>query len=469
MVETRNDVDDGTEKQLTRYQMHNHLGSAAMELDTNAAVISYEEYHPYGTTAYQAKNTAIKSAAKRYRFTGMERDEESGLEYHSARYYIPWMARWLNGDPIGMGDGINVYSYCCNSPTRRIDKNGRQSGDAQEIMMAMMWDQMGAELSAMWTGVFGGSAYISPRTNVVQISPPSGGVGGVTGGVIREATFRIAPIEDNPTPSSLIGMEMGGGLVPVAGPANRLLTGESVIGLPTSRAWAGAELALDVFPFLWEARAASIEARMLSTETRMLSTDTRLLREADTFAHIGSSERRVGPSITNPTCRGDLCVADVGAHEANRYLTPGQSSITNTEFVEAAGRPVSRVEAPIENAGEANNFLEAGFEGLNSRGRTTRRVTATIPPDPRPRPGTYAALVRAKGGAHALHATVREEIIGTRYLSEKRFVTPSEAADIAADGGRVVERPVYATEFYDPQAGTCVMPSEEVTSYIRFQ
>ena len=28
MVETRNDVDDGTEKQLTRYQMHNHLGSA---------------------------------------------------------------------------------------------------------------------------------------------------------------------------------------------------------------------------------------------------------------------------------------------------------------------------------------------------------------------------------------------------------------------------------------------------------
>jgi RHS repeat-associated protein len=100
MIETRNDVDDGTEKHLVRYQLHNHLGSAALELDNTAQVISYEEYHPYGTTAYQAKNAAIRSAAKRYRYTGMERDEESGLEYHSARYYLPWLGRWLSGDPL---------------------------------------------------------------------------------------------------------------------------------------------------------------------------------------------------------------------------------------------------------------------------------------------------------------------------------------------------------------------------------
>ncbi|NUO08872.1 MAG: VCBS repeat-containing protein [Candidatus Brocadia sp.] len=100
MIETRNDVDDGTEKLLVRYQLHNHLGSAGLELDHTAQVISYEEYHPYGTTAYQAKNSAIKSAAKRYRYTGMERDEESGLEYHSARYYVPWLGRWLSCDPL---------------------------------------------------------------------------------------------------------------------------------------------------------------------------------------------------------------------------------------------------------------------------------------------------------------------------------------------------------------------------------
>ncbi len=62
--------------QTVRYQLHNHLGSASLELDDSARVISYEEYHPYGTTAFQAKNAEIKCAAKRYRYTGMERDEE---------------------------------------------------------------------------------------------------------------------------------------------------------------------------------------------------------------------------------------------------------------------------------------------------------------------------------------------------------------------------------------------------------
>ncbi|GMK37448.1 hypothetical protein PCCS19_05020 [Paenibacillus sp. CCS19] len=113
--------------QTVRYQLHNHIGSAALELDEAGEVISYEEYHPYGTTAFQAKNAEIKCAAKRYRYTGMERDEESGLEYHSARYYLPWLGRWLSADPIGIEDGINVYRYVRNNPINANDKNGKQS------------------------------------------------------------------------------------------------------------------------------------------------------------------------------------------------------------------------------------------------------------------------------------------------------------------------------------------------------
>ena len=138
MIETRNALDDGTEKHLVRYQLHNHLGSATLELDgsNDARVISYEEYHPYGTTAYQAKNASIKSTAKHYRYTGMERDEESGLSYHSARYYLPWLGRWLSADPDGIDAGINCYVFVLNNSIKFVDLSGT---DEHEFSSQVPW------------------------------------------------------------------------------------------------------------------------------------------------------------------------------------------------------------------------------------------------------------------------------------------------------------------------------------------
>jgi len=108
-----------------RYQYSNHLGSAAYELDSGTNIISYEEYHPYGTTSYQAMNASLGAPMKRYRYTGKERDEESGLYYHGARYYAPWLCRWSAADPIGIEDGLNVYAYCKGNPVILIDENGK--------------------------------------------------------------------------------------------------------------------------------------------------------------------------------------------------------------------------------------------------------------------------------------------------------------------------------------------------------
>jgi RHS repeat-associated protein len=113
-----------TEGVLYRYQYSNHLGSATLELNGDAHIISYEEYHPYGTTAYHAQNAAIRCVAKRYRYTGMERDEETGLNYHAARFYAVWLGRWVSCDPIGIEGGMNVYTYCLNQPINNNDPSG---------------------------------------------------------------------------------------------------------------------------------------------------------------------------------------------------------------------------------------------------------------------------------------------------------------------------------------------------------
>ena len=90
----------------------------ALELDADGQVISYEEYHPYGSTSYQAVDKSLRAAAKRYRFTGMERDESTGLEYHGARYYAPWLGRWTAADPAGLADGINAIRTVAESSRR---------------------------------------------------------------------------------------------------------------------------------------------------------------------------------------------------------------------------------------------------------------------------------------------------------------------------------------------------------------
>ena len=132
LLDTRNAVEDGTELSTLRYQLSNHLESVALELDGAGQVVSYEEYHPYGTTAYQAVSGAVQVAAKRYRYTGKERDGESGLYYHGARYYVCWLGRWLKPDPGGMLDGINDYNVNSNLKSF-IDQSGFNGKTPEEI------------------------------------------------------------------------------------------------------------------------------------------------------------------------------------------------------------------------------------------------------------------------------------------------------------------------------------------------
>lgn len=130
MVETRikdTKNSDRVPRQLLRYQLGNQLGSSVMELDKDAHRISCEEYYPYGSTSYQAVRKDIEVPIKLYRYTGKERDEETGLYYHGARYYASWLGKWISGDPAGLADGNNLYQYGRSSPIMYLDSTGTQS------------------------------------------------------------------------------------------------------------------------------------------------------------------------------------------------------------------------------------------------------------------------------------------------------------------------------------------------------
>lgn len=109
-----------TNPPATQYLLGDHLQSSSVVVDGTGAFYNREEYRPYGESSFGSY------AKKRYRFTGKERDEESSLYYHGARYYAPWAARWTAPDPKGMVDGPNLYQYVSGNPIRLVDLSGTQ-------------------------------------------------------------------------------------------------------------------------------------------------------------------------------------------------------------------------------------------------------------------------------------------------------------------------------------------------------
>lgn len=119
------DVHPEDKGETVQYHLGDHLGSSNVVIGgayaTSDGFINREEYYPYGETSFGS------FGKKRYRFTSKERDEESGLYYHGARYYSPWLARWVTCDwIIGQNASSNLYLYVNDKPVVAIDPSGME-------------------------------------------------------------------------------------------------------------------------------------------------------------------------------------------------------------------------------------------------------------------------------------------------------------------------------------------------------
>lgn len=129
------DPDNPLNVPLLRYVFGNHAGSATLATDEDGNVVSYEEYHPFGTTSYRSAKSTAELSMKRYRFSGKERDEETGIYYFGARFYAAWLGRWISTDPAGFADGANLYRYCRNNPVNLTDPFGCSPNEEQKTTL----------------------------------------------------------------------------------------------------------------------------------------------------------------------------------------------------------------------------------------------------------------------------------------------------------------------------------------------
>lgn len=112
------------------YYFSDHLGSTSVITNATGTFIEQEsDYYPYG------RERVITAGTSDYKFTGKERDTETGLDYFGARYYGSNMGRWMSPDWAGkqtavpyadFGDPqtLNLYGYVRNNPLWKADLDG---------------------------------------------------------------------------------------------------------------------------------------------------------------------------------------------------------------------------------------------------------------------------------------------------------------------------------------------------------
>ena len=107
------------------YYHGDHLGSADWVTNKSGEVIAEYKYAPYGELVFSEKEGDYN---ERYKFTGKERDSETGYDYFGARFFWSALGHWLSVDPLAdKYPGISPYAYCSWDPINKIDPDGRWS------------------------------------------------------------------------------------------------------------------------------------------------------------------------------------------------------------------------------------------------------------------------------------------------------------------------------------------------------
>ena len=166
-----------------------HLGSATW-ITHGSSAVQFIHYMPFGEMWYNQQGSAYN---ERFKFTGKERDAETGYDYFGARYYSADMPLWLSVDPLAdKYPNISPYAYCNWNPVKYVDPDGKAIHVAAGAIIGAVIGGTISGISAMNDPTKSGRQVLGAIAGGALSGAITGGAAAFTGGLSLGATGTIA-------------------------------------------------------------------------------------------------------------------------------------------------------------------------------------------------------------------------------------------------------------------------------------